>query len=68
MPAAAFLPALPVYLTEDVRAVERAAAAQETSPQLMERAGLAAARIARDRLLDGKRVCARARRPRQQRR
>lgn len=38
----------PVYLTADVRAIEAAAAALPSPPQLMERAGLAAAEIARD--------------------
>ena len=38
----------PVYLTADVRSVEAAAAAGRKPPQLMERAGLAAAEIARD--------------------
>src|SRR5262245_47356226 len=55
MSTSTFLPALPVYVTEDIRAIERAGAAREASPPLMERAGLAAARIARDLLLDGKR-------------
>ena len=56
MPASAFLPALPVYLTEESAPLKRVAA-RRPPPQLMERAGLAAAQIARDRLLDGKRVC-----------
>ncbi len=38
----------PVYLTADVRAVEAAAVAIKKPPQLMERAGLAAAELARD--------------------
>ncbi len=38
----------PVYLTADVRAIEAAAAKAKKSPQLMEKAGLAAAEIARD--------------------
>jgi hydroxyethylthiazole kinase-like uncharacterized protein yjeF len=38
----------PVYLTADVRAIEAGAAALPSPPQLMERAGLAAAEIARD--------------------
>lgn len=38
----------PIYLTADVRAVEAAAAAAKRPPQLMERAGLAAAEVARD--------------------
>src|SRR5512134_2962120 len=38
----------PIYRTADVRAIEAAAAAAPSSPQLMERAGLAAAEIARD--------------------
>ncbi len=37
-----------VYLTADVRAVEAAAAAATKPPQLMEKAGLAAAELARD--------------------
>jgi hydroxyethylthiazole kinase-like uncharacterized protein yjeF len=38
----------PVYFTADVRAIEAAAAAAPNPPQLMERAGLAAAELARD--------------------
>jgi hydroxyethylthiazole kinase-like uncharacterized protein yjeF len=38
----------PIYLTGDVRAVEAAASAAKKPPQLMERAGLAAAEIARE--------------------
>ena len=38
----------PVYLTADVRAIEAAAVAVKKPPQLMEKAGLAAAEIARD--------------------
>jgi len=38
----------PVYLTAGVRAIETAAAAAKEPPQLMEKAGLAAAEIARD--------------------
>lgn len=38
----------PIYRTADVRAIEAAAAAAPSSPQLMERAGLAAAEVARD--------------------
>jgi hydroxyethylthiazole kinase-like uncharacterized protein yjeF len=38
----------PVYRTDDVRRIEALAAAQSPPPQLMERAGLAAARLARD--------------------
>jgi hydroxyethylthiazole kinase-like uncharacterized protein yjeF len=38
----------PIYLTRDVRAVEAAAAAASKPPRLMERAGLAAAEVARD--------------------
>lgn len=38
----------PIYLTADERAVEAAAAAAPNPPQLMERAGLAAAEVARD--------------------
>ena len=41
----------PVYLTADVRKIEALAAAEADPPQLMERAGLAAAELARDRLL-----------------
>jgi hydroxyethylthiazole kinase-like uncharacterized protein yjeF len=48
------LPALPVYTTADVRAVEQAAVASGQAPDLMERAGLAAAEIARERLLGGR--------------
>jgi hydroxyethylthiazole kinase-like uncharacterized protein yjeF len=42
---------LPVYLTADVRRIEALAGAQADPPPLMERAGLAAAELARDRLL-----------------
>lgn len=38
----------PVYLTSDVRAIEMAAAAAPNPPALMERAGLAAASLARE--------------------
>ena len=38
----------PVYRTADVRAIEAAAAAAPAPPQLMERAGLAAAEVARE--------------------
>ncbi|MBI2510216.1 MAG: NAD(P)H-hydrate epimerase, partial [Betaproteobacteria bacterium] len=38
----------PLYLTADVRAIEAAAVAAKKPPQLMEKAGLAAAEIARD--------------------
>ena len=42
---------LPVYLTADVRRIEALAGAQAHPLPLMERAGLAAAELARDRLL-----------------
>ncbi len=38
----------PIYLTADVRAIETAAVAARNPPKLMEKAGLAAAEIARD--------------------
>jgi len=38
----------PIYRTADVRAIEAAAASAPSPPQLMEKAGLAAAEIARD--------------------
>ena len=38
----------PIYLTREVRAVESAARSVKKPPQLMERAGLAAAEVARD--------------------
>ena len=38
----------PVYLTSDVRAIEAAAAGASSPPELMQRAGLAAANIARE--------------------
>src|SRR5262245_28959009 len=38
----------PIYLTADVRAIERAAIAVSNPPALMERAGLAAAEVARE--------------------
>ena len=40
----------PVYLTAEIRRIEALAAAEADPPQLMERAGLAAAELARDRL------------------
>jgi hydroxyethylthiazole kinase-like uncharacterized protein yjeF len=49
------VPELPILLTDDVRAVEAIVAAGEDAPNLMERAGLAAAELARDRLLTDKR-------------
>jgi hydroxyethylthiazole kinase-like uncharacterized protein yjeF len=42
---------LPIYLTADVRRIETLASAQPGPLPLMERAGLAAAELARDRLL-----------------
>jgi hydroxyethylthiazole kinase-like uncharacterized protein yjeF len=41
----------PVYFTAEVREIERLAAALPEAPQLMEKAGFAAAEIARDKLL-----------------
>lgn len=41
----------PVFLTAEIREIERQAAALPDPPHLMEKAGLAAAQIARDRLL-----------------
>ena len=38
----------PVFLTEDIRRIEALAASQPDKPQLMERAGLAAAELARE--------------------
>jgi hydroxyethylthiazole kinase-like uncharacterized protein yjeF len=54
------LPALPIYPTADIRAIESdvagmATRAGEPAPALMERAGLSAAQLARDRLLEGRR-------------
>jgi hydroxyethylthiazole kinase-like uncharacterized protein yjeF len=46
--------ALPIYSVSDLRRIESQAAARENPPDLMERAGLAAAQLARDRLLAGK--------------
>src|SRR5262245_6916286 len=46
----------PVYLTADVRAIEAAAATLPSPPQLMEKAGLAAAEIARDLSGNGKAI------------
>jgi ADP-dependent NAD(P)H-hydrate dehydratase / NAD(P)H-hydrate epimerase len=46
---------LPVLRGDDVRAIEALVAAQADPPNLMERAGLAAAELARDLLLGGKR-------------
>jgi hydroxyethylthiazole kinase-like uncharacterized protein yjeF len=42
----------PIYTIAEIRALERAATAAKRAPNLMERAGLAAAEIARERLLD----------------
>lgn len=42
---------LPIYLAGDVRRIEALATGQANPPPLMERAGLAAAELARDRLL-----------------
>jgi len=47
------LPALPIYLTADLRAIEQQAAVASGVPGLMERAGLAAAELARDLLPEG---------------
>ncbi|SFW26961.1 NAD(P)H-hydrate dehydratase [Nitrosovibrio sp. Nv17] len=44
---------IPIYATEAIREIEALAAALPESPALMERAGLAAAALARDRLLKG---------------
>lgn len=48
--------AAPILLPEDIRRVEAAAFAQDPPAPLMERAGLAAAELARERLDDGQRV------------
>jgi len=45
----------PIYRTADIRTIESLAAAAGPSPTLMERAGLAAAQIARERLLADRR-------------
>jgi hydroxyethylthiazole kinase-like uncharacterized protein yjeF len=45
-----------VYRAEDIRRIEQSAAALDDPPALMERAGLAAAELARERFLDGKRA------------
>jgi hydroxyethylthiazole kinase-like uncharacterized protein yjeF len=49
------VPDLPVLSSAEVRAVEAMVAAQPDAPNLMERAGLAAAELARDLVLAGKR-------------
>lgn len=46
----------PVYLTEQIRRIEASALAQRDPPPLMERAGLAAADLAQQLALSGKRV------------
>lgn len=46
----------PVCLCADIRAIEQRAFAQDPPPPLMERAGLAAAVVARDMLANGRRV------------
>ncbi len=48
---------IPVYLTAGIREIERQAAALSEAPNLMEKAGLAAAQIIRDQLL--RRSCCR---------
>lgn len=48
--------ALPVCRTAEIRALEAEAAARQPEPPLMERAGLAAAELARSILADGQRV------------
>src|SRR4051812_38024423 len=45
-----------VYLTEHIRRIEEIAFAQPHPPPLMERAGLAAAKLARELATSGKRV------------
>ena len=47
---------LPVYRTEDIRRIETAAAARIEAPPLMERAGRAAAELARELAANGKPV------------
>ncbi len=42
----------PIFLTTQIREIERLAVAQPNAPCLMEKAGLAAAQIARDKLLE----------------
>ena len=46
----------PIYRTEDIRRIEISAAARIDPPPLMERAGLAAAKLARELATSGKRV------------
>jgi hydroxyethylthiazole kinase-like uncharacterized protein yjeF len=46
----------PIYRTEEIRRIEAIAAAQSDAPQLMQRAGLAAAELARELAISGKRV------------
>ena len=46
--------ALPIYPVADIRAIEQEVASWEHAPNLMELAGLAAAELARDLLLDGR--------------
>jgi hydroxyethylthiazole kinase-like uncharacterized protein yjeF len=46
----------PIYRTEEIRRIEAIAAAQADPPQLMERAGLAAAELARELAPSGKAV------------
>src|SRR5512139_2864257 len=55
IPADAAVVDLPILPSSDVRAVEALATSETDAPNLMERAGLAAAELARDRLLEGKR-------------
>ena len=54
MYATTYLPALPIYPVAELRAIEQAAMAARPVPGLMQRAGLAAAELARERLLEGK--------------
>ena len=41
----------PIFLTAEIREIERLAVSQHNAPCLMEKAGLASAQIARDKLL-----------------
>jgi ADP-dependent NAD(P)H-hydrate dehydratase / NAD(P)H-hydrate epimerase len=52
----ALLHGTPVYLAEDIRRIEALAAARMAPPPLMERAGLAAAELAKELAPNGKRI------------
>ena len=52
MPSATDAPALPVYRTDEIRRIEALTLSSPDAPHLMERAGIAAAELARDLIGD----------------